>query len=173
MNRLISITKLVWILTVVALLSWDIPYGAGVIEPEQGVENSANPKDSFADRGILITSLFGKTTNELIEILGAPHTLIESNGMMFGNAVWEFSDYFIETDFHPVTKPTINFLSFTSKDSSATMKSVLTDLKLDEFNGVPNTMWNGALRWQGYIAQATEFERVTWHPEDRSLAIKK
>ncbi len=128
---------------------------------------------SFVSQGLLIKDLFGRGIDELIEILGEPHMLVESNGMMFGNAVWEFSDYFIETDFHPVTKPTINFLSFTSKDPAATMEAVLADLKLDEFNGAPNRMWNGSLRWQGYIAQETTFERMTWYPEDRSLAVKK
>ncbi len=133
----------------------------------------SNTGVSFVSQGLHLKDLFSRGIDELIEILGEPHTLVESNGMMFGNAVWEFSDYSIETDFHPVAKPTINFLWFTPRDPTATMETVLADLKLDEFNGAPNRIWNGSLRWQGYIAQETAFGRVTWYPEDRSLAVKK
>ncbi len=133
----------------------------------------SNTGVSFVSQGLLVRDLFSRGIDELIEILGKPHKLVESNGMMFGNAVWEFSVYFIETDFLPVTKPSINFLWFTPIDPTAKMEAVLADLKLDEFNGAPNRMWNGALRWQDYIAQEKTFERVTWYPEDRSLAVKK
>jgi len=128
---------------------------------------------SFVSQGLHIKDLFSRGIDELIEVLGEPQTLVESSGMMFGNAVWEFSDYSIETDFHPVTKPRIDFLWFTPKDPTARMETVLADLKLDEFNGAPSRMWNGALRWQDYIAQEKTFERVTWYPENRSLAVRK
>ncbi len=135
--------------------------------------SESNQVESYLSKDILMRDLFGKAIDELIEVFGEPFIFLESDGQKFGSAIWEFSDYFIETDFHPVTKPSIDFLWFTPRDPTATMETVLADLKLDEFNGAPNRMWNGTLRWQGYIAQETAFGRVTWYPEDRSLAVKK
>ncbi len=144
-----------------------------VSEAIQDHSEKSSKGGSFVSKDILVKDLLGKTIDELIEVLGEPAVLVKSDGMMFGNVVWEFSDYLIETDFHPVAKPTINFLSFSCRSPVATIETVLNDLKLDEFNGAPHAMWNGALRWENYIAQEMLFERVTWYPKDRSLAIKK
>jgi len=120
-----------------------------------------------------IKDLFGWSIGELEEILGEPTQFADSNGQMYGHAIWTFADYEIEADFHPVMDPIIDFLWFTSRDPNATMDEVLHELSLDEFNGHPVQLRTGVWRWRNYIAQKTEFERVTWYAEDHSLAIKR
>ena len=117
--------------------------------------------------------LFGRSIGELEEILGEPTQFADSSGQMYGRAVWKFKDYEIEASFHPVTNPIINFLFFTPTNPDTTMDKVLHELSLDEFNGSPSQVRTGVWRWRKYIAQKTEFERITWYDEDHSLAIKK
>ncbi|MDA2933330.1 hypothetical protein MYX82_03195 [Acidobacteria bacterium AH-259-D05] len=139
----------------------------------QNVDNDPKFLDLLEAEDLRIKDLFDHPIDGLKSTLGEPAQFVDSNGQMYGHAIWEFQDYEIEVSFHPVTDPIINFLSFTSTNPDATMDLVLSELSLNEFNGQPAPLREGVWRWRSYIAQETLFERVTWYEEDHSIAIKK